>query len=105
MFNWLRRRRTPRRVLTLRSRGESSGATRVDFSELAPDVQTFLGQAAYLFMSTLGALIMLLAGALPLLLVFAPVAWLGWRWRQKRAAQRRAAEAARKKKAEGEPSA
>lgn len=48
MFNWLRRRRAPRRVLTLRSRGDASGATRVDFSELAPDVQTFLGQAAYL---------------------------------------------------------
>ena len=48
MLNWLRRRRTPRRVLTLRSRGDASGATRVDFSELAPDVQTFLGQAAYL---------------------------------------------------------
>lgn len=78
--------------------------------QLAPDsalrpVTDALGQAAYLFMSTLGALIMLLAGALPLLLVFAPLAWMGWRWRQKRAAQRRAAEAARKKKAEGEPSA
>ena len=78
--------------------------------QLAPDsalrpVTDALGQAAYLFMSTLGALIMLLAGALPLLLVFAPLAWLGWRWRQKRAAQRRTAEAARKKKAEGEPSA
>ena len=78
--------------------------------QLAPDsalrpVTDALGQAAYLFMSTLGALIMLLAGALPLLLVIAPLAWLGWRWRQKRAAQRRTAEAARKKKAEGEPSA
>ena len=70
--------------------------------QLAPDsalrpVTDALGQAAYLFMSTLGALIMLLAGALPLLLVIAPLTWLGWRWRQKRAA--------RKKKAEGEPSA
>jgi hypothetical protein len=78
--------------------------------QLAPDsalkpVTDALGQAAYLFMSTLGALIMLLAGALPLLLVIAPLAWLGWRWRQKRAAQRRAAETARKKKAEGAPSA
>ncbi|PQZ80848.1 MULTISPECIES: DUF4349 domain-containing protein [unclassified Brevundimonas] len=78
--------------------------------QLAPDsalrpVTDALGQAAYLFMSTLGALIMLLAGALPLLLVIAPLAWLGWRWRQKRGAQRRAAEAARKKKAEGDPSA
>ena len=70
--------------------------------QLAPDsalrpVTDALSQAAYLFMSTLGALIMLLAGALPLLLVIAPLAWLGWRWRQKRVA--------RKKKAEGEPSA
>nr|WP_314430091.1 DUF4349 domain-containing protein [uncultured Brevundimonas sp.] len=70
--------------------------------QLAPDsalrpVTDALGQAAYLFMSTLGALIMLLAGALPLLLVIAPLTWLGWQWRQKRAA--------RKKKAEGEPSA
>lgn len=70
--------------------------------QLAPDsalrpVTDALGQAAYLFMSTLGALIMLLAGALPLLLVIAPLAWLGWRWRQKRIA--------RKKKAEHEPSA
>ena len=78
--------------------------------QLAPDsalrpVTDALGQAAYLFMSTLGALIMLLAGALPLLLVIAPLAWLGWRWRQKRGAQHKAAEAARKKKAEGDPSA
>ena len=70
--------------------------------QLAPDsalrpVTDALGQAAYLFMSTLGALIMLLAGALPLLLVIAPLALLGWRWRQKRIA--------RKKKAEHEPSA
>jgi len=70
--------------------------------QLAPDsalrpVTDALGQAAYLFMSTLGALITLLAGALPLLLVIAPLAWLGWRWRQKRIA--------RKKKAEHEPPA
>ena len=70
--------------------------------QLAPDsalrpVTDALSQAAYLFMSTLGALIMLLAGALPLLLVIAPLAWLGWRWRRKRIA--------RKKKAEGDPSA
>lgn len=78
--------------------------------QLAPDsalrpVTDALSQAAYLFMSTLGTLIMLLAGALPLILVIAPLAWLGWRWRQKRAAQRRAAETARTKKAEGDPSA
>ena len=61
--------------------------------QLAPDsalrpVTDALGQAAYLFMSTLGALIMLLAGALPLLLVIAPLAWLGWRWRQRSQARR-----------------
>lgn len=48
MLNRFRRRRTPRRVLALRSRADRAAATRVDFSELAPDVQTFLGQAAYL---------------------------------------------------------
>jgi len=35
-------------MLRLRPRGELSGAVRVDFPELAPDVTTFLGQAAYL---------------------------------------------------------
>ena len=99
-------------LAVMRTRVETS---RLDVSyratgQLAPDsalrpVTDALSQAAYLFMSTLGALIMLLAGTLPLLLVIAPLSWLGWRWRQKRAAQRRAAEAARKKKAEGEPSA
>ncbi|MNL32871.1 hypothetical protein D3C87_1547490 [compost metagenome] len=80
-------------------------------SQLAPDsalrpVTDALGQAAYLFMSTLGALIMLLAGALPLLLVIAPLAWLGWRWRQRSQARRKAErDAARTKKAEGDPSA
>ncbi|MNX72943.1 hypothetical protein D3C86_1043160 [compost metagenome] len=79
--------------------------------QLAPDsalrpVTDALGQAAYLFMSTLGALIMLLAGALPLLLVIAPLAWLGWRWRQRSQARRKAErDAARTKKAEGDPSA
>ena len=60
MLKWFRRRRTPGRVLTLRSRGESSDATRVDFAELAPDVDTFLGQAAYLqlgYFETLSQLI------------------------------------------------
>ena len=60
MLKWFRRRRTPGRVLTLRSRGESPDATRVDFAELAPDVDTFLGQAAYLqlgYFETLSQLI------------------------------------------------
>ncbi len=35
-------------MLRLRSRGERGDAIRVDFSELAPDVEVFLGQAAYL---------------------------------------------------------
>ena len=42
------KRRTPRRTLTLRSRGDQGAATRVDFAELAPELPRFLGQAAYL---------------------------------------------------------
>ncbi|PZU41357.1 MAG: hypothetical protein DI573_01420 [Microbacterium sp.] len=61
MLNWFRRTRTPGRVLTLRSRGEASGATRVDFSELAPDVDTFLGQAAYLQLGYFETLTQLIA--------------------------------------------
>ena len=61
MFDWLLRgpRREPR-SLRLRSRDEPSTATRVDFEELAPDIDTFLGQAAYLqlgFFETLSELI------------------------------------------------
>ncbi|WP_414935466.1 ferritin-like fold-containing protein, partial [Enterococcus faecium] len=41
-------RKSPRRALVLRSRGDLGDATRVDFAELAPDLNTFLGQAAYL---------------------------------------------------------
>lgn len=48
MVNWFRRRRPPGRTLSLRSRGDFGDTTRVDFAELAPDVETFLGQAAYL---------------------------------------------------------
>lgn len=47
-------------MLRLRSRGESDGAVRVDFAELAPDIDIFLGQAAYLqlgFFETLSELI------------------------------------------------
>lgn len=54
--------RAPRgeRALKLRSRGDAGDATRVDFEELAPDIDTFLGQAAYLqlgYFETLSELI------------------------------------------------
>jgi hypothetical protein len=48
------------RALKLRSRGDLGDATRVDFEELAPDIDTFLGQAAYLqlgYFETLSELI------------------------------------------------
>ena len=49
-------------MLALRSRGDLGDTTRVDFEELAPDINTFLGQAAYLqlgFFETLSELIAL----------------------------------------------
>lgn len=58
---WQRKRPTSG-ALSLRSRGDFGGATRVDFEELAPDIDTFLGQAAYLqlgFFETLSELIAL----------------------------------------------
>ena len=61
MVTWFwQRPRSGERALALRSRGDLGGATRVDFEELAPDVDTFLGQAAYLqlgFFETLSELI------------------------------------------------
>ncbi len=48
MVQWFWQRKSPRRTLTLRSRGEADGATRIDFAELAPELNRFLGQAAYL---------------------------------------------------------
>lgn len=63
MVTWFwQRPRTGDRTLTLRSRGDLGDATRVDFEELAPDVDTFLGQAAYLqlgYFETLSELIAL----------------------------------------------
>ncbi|QIG40306.1 hypothetical protein G5T42_13150 [Microbacterium sp. 4R-513] len=63
MFDWLLGgSRRESRSLRLRSRDELSTATRVDFEELAPDINTFLGQAAYLqlgFFETLSELIAL----------------------------------------------
>jgi len=61
VFDWLLRGpRRESRSLRLRSRDEPSTATRVDFEELAPNIDTFLGQAAYLqlgFFETLSELI------------------------------------------------
>lgn len=61
MVRWFWQRRARRdRSLTLRSRGDFGDAQRVDFEELAPDIDTFLGQAAYLqlgFFETLSELI------------------------------------------------
>lgn len=60
MVRWFWQRREGGRRLQLRSRDELSGADRVDFEELAPDIDTFLGQAAYLqlgFFETLSELI------------------------------------------------
>ncbi|WP_300265847.1 ferritin-like fold-containing protein [Microbacterium sp.] len=48
MVKWFWQRDKPRRSLTLRSRGDMGNATRVDFAELAPELDRFLGQAAYL---------------------------------------------------------
>jgi hypothetical protein len=63
VFDWLRGgSRRESRSLRLRSRDELSTATRVDFEELAPDINTYLGQAAYLqlgFFETLSELIAL----------------------------------------------
>ena len=60
MVKWFWQRRETGRKLQLRSRDELGGADRVDFEELAPDIDTFLGQAAYLqlgFFETLSELI------------------------------------------------
>ncbi|GAA5100692.1 ferritin-like fold-containing protein [Microbacterium yannicii] len=60
MVKWFWQRRETGRKLQLRSRDELSGSDRVDFEELAPDIDTFLGQAAYLqlgFFETLTELI------------------------------------------------
>lgn len=61
MVTWYwQRRRPPGRTLRLRSRDEMSDVRRVDFHELAPSIDTYLGQAAYLQLSyfeTLSALI------------------------------------------------
>lgn len=61
MVTWpWQRDRTAARTLKVRSRGDFGDVTRVDFEELAPDIDTFLGQAAYLqlgYFETLSQLI------------------------------------------------
>ena len=68
--------------------------------QLAPDsafrpVTGALDNALTVFMSVIGALILFLAGALPLLIVVVPLAWLGLRWRRRIRAERLAAKRAR----------
>lgn len=56
---WKRDRAAPR-TLRVRSRGDFGDVNRVDFEELAPSIDTFLGQAAYLqlgYFETLSELI------------------------------------------------
>lgn len=48
MVTWFWQRKKPVRTLKLRSRGDHGDATRIDFAELAPELDRFLGQAAYL---------------------------------------------------------
>ena len=60
MARWFWQRRREGGALKLRSRGDLGDATRVAFEELAPDADTFLGQAAYLqlgYFETLSELI------------------------------------------------
>lgn len=61
MVTWpWQRDRTAARTLKVRSRGDFGDVARVDFEELAPDIDTFLGQAAYLqlgYFETLSQLI------------------------------------------------
>jgi hypothetical protein len=60
VFGWWKRRGPAERTLRLRSRGDIGDATRVAFEDLAPDIDTFLGQAAYLqlgYFETLSELI------------------------------------------------
>ncbi|GAA2012125.1 ferritin-like fold-containing protein [Microbacterium ulmi] len=48
-MDWFWKRRRPEgRALSLRSKDDLGDTTRVDFEELAPDIDTYLGQAAYL---------------------------------------------------------
>jgi hypothetical protein len=62
VVKWFWERRDTGRKLQLRSREDIGDATRVDFEELAPETNTYLGQAAYLqlgYFETLSELIAL----------------------------------------------
>lgn len=48
MVNWFWQSKKPRLTLKLRARDDEGDATRVDFAALAPELDRFLGQAAYL---------------------------------------------------------
>lgn len=81
----------------------------IDYSaegRLAPDsafrpVTEALDSALAVFMTVVGALILFLAGALPFLLLGAPLVWLLLRWRTRRREQRLAAKRAREAEAGG----
>lgn len=81
----------------------------IDYSaegQLAPDsafrpVTEALDSALAVFMTVVGALILFLAGALPFLLLGAPLVWLLLRWRTRRREQRLAAKRAREAEAGG----
>lgn len=60
MVKWFWRRPQTERTLSVRSKDASSNATKIDFAELAPGIDVFLGQAAYLqlgYFETLSQLI------------------------------------------------
>ena len=92
------------RVQTSRLDVTYSAAGRLAPDSAARPVIDALNSASYAFMTSLGMLILFIASVLPVLMVGAPLIWLLWRWRR-RVRARKAAEAARKKKAEGDPSA
>lgn len=74
--------------------------------QLAPDsafrpVTDALDNALAVFMGVIGALILFLAGVLPLLIVVVPLAWLGLLWRRRIRAERLAAKRAREAEAGG----
>jgi len=56
VFGWFKRRQPAVRTLRLRSRGDAGDATRVAFQDLAPSIDTFLGQAAYLHRAKMNGL-------------------------------------------------
>lgn len=60
MVKWFWRRPQTGRTLSVRSKDASSNTTKIDFAELAPGIDVFLGQAAYLqlgYFETLSQLI------------------------------------------------